>query len=104
LEGERVVVRMTAQGLRKELSFRQDGSIDVAFAWTPRTDATWFTSSLSVSTEPMVETDAAESWQYPIETVAKSEKGFDRTVQGLCMVLGWPAGDGHGRLRIRPPA
>ena len=35
-------------------------------------------------------TPPAEEWRFDIETVAKSERGFDRTRQGENVTLRWP--------------
>ena len=45
--------------------------------------------------------DGAETWTYPIETVAKSERGLDRTVQGEAVVVRWPASLGTAELVLR---
>ena len=34
-------------------------------------------------------------WSYPIEAVSNSEGGFERTYQGVCLMLLWP-------LRVAP--
>ena len=44
----------------------------------------------------------AELVTYPIETVAKSEKGFDRTRQGESLTFLWPASQGSAQLIISP--
>jgi hypothetical protein len=38
--------------------------------------------------------------RHPIETVSKSEKGFDRTVQGESVVVLWPAQLGTASLHL----
>ena len=52
---------------------------------------------LQAVAEPM-----AELVTYPIETVAKSEKGFDRTRQGESLTFLWPASQGSAQLIISP--
>ena len=44
----------------------------------------------------------AELVTYPIETVAKSEKGFDRTRQGESLTFLWPASQGSAKLILSP--
>ena len=44
---------------------------------------------------------AATRWVAPIETVAKSEKGLDRTVQGESVTLLWDAALGAATLGVR---
>ena len=40
-------------------------------------------------------TQPAALWSYPIEAVSNSEGGFERTYQGVCLMLLWP-------LRLAP--
>ena len=47
-------------------------------------------------------TPVAEVWRHPIETVAKSERGLDRTRQGESLTFRWPAHLGEASLEIRP--
>jgi hypothetical protein len=42
----------------------------------------------------------AEIWTFPIETVAKSERGFDRTRQGESVTLRWPVRLGEASVEI----
>jgi alpha-amylase/4-alpha-glucanotransferase-like protein len=42
----------------------------------------------------------AELWTFPIETVAKSERGFDRTRQGDSVTLRWPVRLGEASVRL----
>jgi Domain of unknown function (DUF1926) len=44
----------------------------------------------------------ADEWRYPIETVAKSERGFDRTRQGESVTLRWPVRAGHATVEVIP--
>ena len=60
----------------------------------------WFSTELSCSAELQIDAPGAARWDYPIETVAKSEKGFDRTSQGTATVLRWPAGAGHAHVTV----
>ncbi len=43
---------------------------------------------------------AAEEWRFPIETVAKSERGLDRTRQGESVTLRWPVELGCGQSSL----
>jgi hypothetical protein len=89
-------------GLHKRVTFDGSGRLRAEFAWEvpPVADA-WFTTELSVSGEVAVEAPDALVWRYPIETVAKSERGFDRTVQGTALVVRWAAERGSGSLTVR---
>ena len=60
----------------------------------------WFTTELSYSAALTLDAPDAERWDYPIETVAKSEKGFERANQGNATVLRWLAGSGTARVEI----
>lgn len=60
----------------------------------------WFTTELSFSTPLKIEAPGSERWDYAIETVAKSEKGFDRAVQGSAVVLRWPISAGTARVTV----
>jgi hypothetical protein len=82
------------RGLRtKRLRFSADGTLRVDYEWTPAAfpENAWFTTELGLTRELTIVSDpAAETWSYPINTVAKSERGFDETHQGLARVLRWP--------------
>jgi hypothetical protein len=39
-------------------------------------------------------------WRYKITTVARSERGFEETVQGVSITPRWPAQLGSGALEI----
>ena len=60
----------------------------------------WFTTELSYSAPLAVEAPGSERWSYDIETVAKSEKGFDRSSQGSALVLRWPIAAGTARVTV----
>jgi hypothetical protein len=65
----------------------------------------WFTSELSLDRERRVAvSDGADIWSYPIETVAKSERGLDRTVQGVSYLVRWPATAGRGHVELAGPS
>jgi hypothetical protein len=100
--GETVVVRCEATSLTKTLTFDRDGTVTALFEWSAGQDAAWFTTELSLGWPAHIETDATARWEYPIETVAKSEKGFDRTVQGTAVALGWDPAAGRGTVRLAP--
>jgi hypothetical protein len=70
--------------------------------WNPdrHTMNTWFTTELSFSTPLNIDAPGAERWDYAIETVSKSEKGFDRAVQGSAVVLRWPIAAGTARVTV----
>lgn len=98
----RILLAADDRSLVKELRISPDGTVAISWRWTP-SSARWFASELSLAaplqavTEPM-----AELVTYPIETVAKSEKGFDRTRQGESLTFLWPASQGSAQLIISP--
>lgn len=102
---EQVEIRMAGDGLRKTIAIHVDRTIHCRWQWDAPTDeassGAWFTTELSFSIPLAVESPGAEQWSYPIETVAKSEKGFDRTVQGTAIVCRWPASAGAAHVVIR---
>jgi hypothetical protein len=107
-EGELVLVRLGARdgSLVKELRIAPSGAIDVRFRWARGlTDAGWFSTEISLASPAAVVSEpAAQLVVYAIETVAKSEKGLDRTVQGECFTLMWNAETGHAAVHLAAPA
>jgi len=91
---EQVKITLCTPGLQKTLSFGADGVVRCDWQWeTPAEIASvggWFSTELSLSSPFDIDAPGAERWEYAIETVAKSEKGFDRTVQGTALVFRWP--------------
>lgn len=105
---DRVEVQLAAPDgrLEKHLTFQRDGTVRARFRWDPAAFApgTVFTTELSLAREtPLRVTPAAEVWQHPIETVAKSERGLDRTLQGVAYLVRWPISEGSGEVEISPP-
>ncbi len=93
--------------LRKHLRVEADGSLAVDFDWrgAQAPSGAWFSTELSLAEEVAVKADdAAEVQQYVIETVAKSERGFDRTAQGIAILVRWPAELGRGSVRVIRPS
>ncbi|HET6777292.1 MAG TPA: alpha-amylase/4-alpha-glucanotransferase domain-containing protein, partial [Gemmatimonadales bacterium] len=81
------------RSLEKRLTFTPDGSIAVAYAWDHSAGSRddFFASEISLFAPLELRTQpAAEVWTFPIETTAKSERGFDRTRQGDSVTLRWP--------------
>jgi hypothetical protein len=93
--------------LEKRLGFAPDGSIRVSYRWNPSvgqpddlfaTELSLF-APLDLRPEP-----AADVWTFPIETVAKSERGLDHTRQGESVTLRWPVRLGASTIDIQAPA
>ena len=92
-------------GIEKRITFADDGSLDVSWKWesSPFEEGAYFSSEISVTRPLDIQADpAAGRSTMPVETIAKSEKGFERTVQGEAVTLLWPSSHGAARLRIRP--
>jgi 4-alpha-glucanotransferase len=97
---EYIDVQLTGDGLRKAIRLDADGTVTVHWEW-PAVEDGWFTTELSASAPLAIEAPGAARWEYPIETVAKSERGFDRTSQGTATVLRWPAITGNATVVVR---
>ncbi len=89
--------------LAKLIRFGAHGEVTVRYAWDPGASPDdVFTTELSLGGPLAVEgAPAAEAWRHPIETVAKSERGLDRTRQGESLTLRWPARLGEAALVLR---
>ncbi len=99
---EQAHVAMHCHDLDKTLHVSASG-ITCEWRWvnTQFPPDAWFATELSYSDELVIDAPGAERWDYDIETVAKSEKGFDRAVQGKATVLRWLAGNGTAAMTIR---
>jgi alpha-amylase len=97
--GQAIVV-CRGDGMEKRIAFDESGAITVSWSWT---SSSAFSTELSVA-RPLEITADPEARQstMTIETVAKSERGFDRTVQGQSITLEWEGSLGAAELRIRP--
>jgi len=92
--------------LVKTLRFARDGELSVSYEWDPALAGPddVFTTELSLFRPLEVRCEpAGEVWRYPVETVAKSERGLDRTLQGESTTLRWPASAGSARVTLVPP-
>ena len=91
--------------LEKRLRFEADGSLTISWRWDPAAGEAGdqFATELSWR-RPCVSsrTPAADEWRYVIETVAKSERGLDRTRQGDAVVLRWPVELGGASVELTP--
>jgi hypothetical protein len=105
---DRVRVTVAATGdpeaFRKTYVFAPAGLIAVELAWRPpEAPDAWFTTEIShQGSLGLRTTPAAEIWEYPVETVAKSERGLERTTQGRATVLRWPATLGAAAVTLDP--
>jgi len=91
--------------LVKRYRFEVSGTVRVTWRWDPSVAGPddVFTSELSLAGPVGLEWDTEpEMWRFPIETVAKSERGFDQTRQGDSLTLRWPAARGTAWIEARP--
>ena len=62
-----------------------------------------FATEVSLAAPVRLEcTPSADEWRYVIETVAKSERGLDRTRQGDSVTLRWPVELGAAGVVLTP--
>jgi 4-alpha-glucanotransferase len=90
--------------LEKRIRFEADGRITVSWRWDPAVAEAGdsFTTELSLAGPVrLAGAPAAEEWRFTIETVAKSERGLDRTRQGESVTLRWPAELGAATAELR---
>jgi hypothetical protein len=88
--------------LEKVIRFERSGGIEVRYRWDPAigTEGDRFTTELSVFGTLEPSAPEAEVWRHAVETVAKSERGLDRTRQGESITLRWPVSLGAAGLRL----
>jgi 4-alpha-glucanotransferase len=89
--------------LVKRLEFESDGTLRVSYRWEQSLGQPedFFATELSLFAPLELRTEpAADVWGFPIETVAKSERGLDRTRQGESVTLRWPVGLGTASVEI----
>lgn len=101
-DGE-IAIRCTFGNLTKWLRFGVSGRLRVDYKWDTAVggDNDLFTSELSLAGSlPLASDPAIEPWRFEIETVAKSERGLDRTRQGESITLRWPVGLGAASFEL----
>jgi 4-alpha-glucanotransferase len=97
-----VTIVLQGPDLEKRLKFDAAGCLEVAYRWNAAVQANAvFAPELSVVRDVSIrlkpETDV---WRSNITTVARSERGFEETVQGISITPRWPAQLGRGELEI----
>ena len=109
--GGTVEIRLTLHGqsgspLLKTVRVAADGRLEQVYQWTPDAEhgEAFFAPELSLF-RPLTLTFDPEPgiWTFPIETVAKSERGLDRSRQGESVTPRWPFHLGAARLELGPP-
>lgn len=97
-----VTLRTRNDAVAKRLTFFADGSVRAQFTWDAArfpADA-WFTTEISASRPIQLNCAGATIWEHTIETVAKSERGLDRTRQGTCYLVRWPVSLGEAEASL----
>src|SRR6478672_4150386 len=82
-----------------------EGHVAVSWRWDPSAGESgdWFATELSTAgAVTLSATPAAEEWRFEIETVAKSERGLDRTRQGESITFRWPIALAEASVELRP--
>jgi alpha-amylase len=99
------IIEMRGADLIKSLAWG-DGVVRCTWSWRPDgyPALAWFCTEISSAAPLAINAPDAARWDYPIETVAKSEKGFDRVSQGMAVVLRWPVAAGAATVTISVPA
>jgi alpha-amylase len=103
VKGDSVTVLLQGNDLEKRLTFDVAGCVDVAYVWSAAAAPAnaVFAPELSLVREvPLRLQPDAEVWRYKITTVARSERGFEETVQGVSITPRWPAQLGSAALEI----
>jgi alpha-amylase len=106
---DEIVVRLEPErwpeSFSKEVAVSADGRVRVRYrvALEAPLSAGLFAPELSFGEALEVRvTPDAPVWRFPIETVAKSERGLDRTVQGESVTPRWPASGGEFTIEVVP--
>src|SRR6266568_2824067 len=103
LSADAVTVVLQGDDLEKQLMFDQAGCLDVAYTWNAAAAPAnaVFAPELSLAREvPLRLQPDAEVWRSDITTVARSERGFEETVQGVSLTPRWPARLGACSLEL----
>jgi 4-alpha-glucanotransferase len=102
---EAIEIVCSGDALEKRLRFESDGVLSVSYRWDQSVGQPddFFAPELSLFAPLELRTEpAAEIWTFPIETVAKSERGLDRTRQGDSVTLRWPVHLGQAGIEVSP--
>lgn len=100
--GACVTVRCAHDGFSVTWTFSRDGAIEGAWAW----DGSRFAHGdrlaleLSFSSPLQVDSTSSATWQYAIETHAKSERGMERVRQGESVTALFDARAGQARISL----
>jgi hypothetical protein len=106
---EKVVIAMESEegpaGLAKEIAVGVDGAVRVRYALAAGSvpAGALFAPELSFAAPLVLRvTPEVPLWRFAIETVAKSERGLERTAQGTSVTPLWPADAPECTIELRP--
>jgi len=102
-KGDDITVVLQGGDLEKRITFDAAGRLSVAYTWkaaaAPANSV--FAPELSVARDVSIRPKPdTEVWRYPITTVARSERGFEETVQGSSFTPRWPVRLGGSSLEL----
>jgi alpha-amylase len=103
LNGAFATVVLKGDDLEKRLKFDVTGCVDVAYSWNAAAAPVnaVFAPELSLAREVSLRLQPdTEVWRSKITTVARSERGFEETVQGFSLTPRWPARLGTCSLEL----
>jgi len=102
VESDAITVVLQGPELNKRLKFDVAGCLDVAYTWDGAAHPNAiFAPELSLARDvPLRLQPETEVWRSNITTVARSERGFEETVQGISLTPRWPARLGRCSLEI----
>ena len=101
--GDAVTILLQGEALEKRLTFDAGGALAVAYSWNAADvpAKAVFAPELSLARDvPVRAQPAADVWRSKITTVARSERGFEETVQGFSLTPRWPARLGACSLEL----
>ena len=103
LKGDTITVVLHGGDLEKRVTFDAAGCLSVAYTWkaaaAPANAVFAPELSLARDISPRLQPDT-EVWWFPITTVARSERGFEETVQGFSLTPRWPVRLGGCSLEL----
>ncbi|TMC67920.1 MAG: DUF1926 domain-containing protein, partial [Chloroflexi bacterium] len=102
VESDAITVVLQGPELDKRLKFDVAGCLDVAYTWDGAAHPNAiFAPELSLARDvPLRLQPETEVWRSNITTVARSERGFEETVQGISLTPRWPTRLGRCSLEI----
>ena len=103
VDADAVTIVLQGGDLEKRLKFDAAGCLEVAYSWNASAAPanTLFAPELSLTREvPLRLQPDTAVWRSPITTVARSERGFEETVQGVSLTPRWPARLGACSLEL----